>query len=347
MAAVNPPAWMQSRSDHPAILYRRMLMALATGHNSGDTVSKGGVVPGYGNRLNVTGSASVLQSSVDTGLCVIPGTTGFGGSYFAYNDALVALTHDPADASQFRRDVVIAQVLDTAFGDASSAWQLAIVKGANSVSSPAPLPALPARSLQLAYVSIDPSITNLTGKVQDQRVWLGTANALRTHSTSRPTSPSPGTLVQDDDLQQVTSIYDGNAYRFVTDKGWQAYTPTHTGQGSATFSSNSGRWKQIGEKTAIVAITVTASAAGSGSSVWTISLPFTPARSGKQMVSGWMQSSGGQTAGFAFVDSGGSGAKFDKIKIPAGTLNGNLDDFTGANIKNGAFFLFEGVLEMV
>ena len=350
MTAVNPPAWMQSRTDHPALLYRRFAMSLMGGVTLGGTNASGGVVPGYGNRCTVVGSGATLQSTVDTGLVYVPGASAFNGPYMCYNDALVTLTHDAAHATQYRRDIVVAQVLDTAFGDASSNWQLAIVKGANSVSSPAPLPALPARSVQLAYVSIDPAITNLTGKVSDQRPWIGSLGAMRTRNASRPANPSIGFMVHDDDLQQQAAIYDGSAYRFVTDKGWQNYTPTHTGQGAATFSTNTARWKQIGEKTAWVNIFLQTSHAGSGSGTWTVSLPFTPNRTARQVLTGYFQNSGtGQGTGVGLIYSGGSGARVDIMKFPSNTglPDGDLDDLTGANIVNGATYVISGAIEMV
>jgi hypothetical protein len=324
-------------------------MSLMGGATLGSTNHPGGVVPSYGNRLTVTGSASTLQSLVDTGLVYVPGSSAFSGPYMCYNDASVTLTHDAADATLYRRDIVVAQVLDTAFGDGSSLWQLAIVKGSNSVSSPAALPALPARSVQLAYVSIDPGITNLTGKVADQRPWIGSIGAMRTRNASRPANPAIGTIVNDDDLQLASAIYDGTAYRFLTDKGWQSYTPSHTGQGAATFSTNVGRWKQIGEKAAWVNIHLVTSHAGSGSTTWTVSLPFTPLRTVRQVLTGYFQNSGtGQGTGVGLIYSGGSGNRIDIMKFPSNTglPDGDLDDLVGSNIPNGATYVISGAIEM-
>jgi hypothetical protein len=350
MSAVNPPSWMQSRTDHPATSFRRAVMALLGGATLGDTAGHGGVVPGYGNRCIVTGSGSTLQSFVDTGLIVIQNDgSAFSGPYVCYNDASVAQTHDPASSTLFRRDIVYAQVLDTAFGDVSSLWQFNIAKGSNNATAPAPLPALPSRAVPLAYVSVDPSITNLTGKVADARPWIGSHGAVRTRNATRLTNPSIGTLVMDDDLNLEAAMYDGTGYRFVTDKGWQSYTPTHAGQGAATFSTNVARWKRIAEKTAWVNIHLATSHAGSGGTTWTVSLPFTPLRTVRQVLTGYFQNSGtGQATGVGLIQSGGSGAKIDIMKFPSNTglPDGDLDDYTGANIPNGATFVVSGAVEM-
>jgi hypothetical protein len=153
----------------------------------------------------------------------------------------------------------------------------------------------------------------------------------------------------DDDLNLQMAAYDGTGYRFVTDKGWQSYTPTHAGQGAATFSTNVGRWKQIGEKTAAVNLFFTTSHAGSGSSTWTVSLPFTPGRTLRQVMTGYFSNSGtGQATGVGVISQSGSGAKIDIMKFPSNTglPDGDLDDFVGSNIPNGATFAISGVLEM-
>jgi hypothetical protein len=349
MTAVNPPAWMQSRTDHSAAVFRRGTMALLGGATLGATDGHGGVVPGYGNRLTVTGSGSTLQSFVDTGLCIIVNdASAFAGPYVCYNDGSVSQTHDPANATLFRRDIVYAQVLDTGFGDGSSVFQFNIAKGTNNASSPAPLPTLPSRAIPLGYISIDPAITNLTGKVADARPWIGGHGAIRTRNATRLTNPSIGTMVMDDDLNLMAAIYDGTGYRFVTDKGWQAYTPTHAGNGAATFSTNSGRYKQVGEKSWAVNIHLVTSHAGSGTGSWTVSLPFTPSRTIRQVMTGYFQNSTtGQATGVGVIQSGGSGAKIDVMKFPSnsGLPDGDLDDYQGANIVNGATFALSGVIE--
>lgn len=351
MTAVNPPAWMQSRTDHPAASFRRATMAFLGGATLGDTSGRSGVVPGYGGRLQVTGSGSTLQSFVDTGLCVIGNdASAFAGPYVCYNDASFAQTHDAANATLFRRDIVYAQVLDTAFGDASSLWQMNIAKGTNNATSPAPLPSLPSRAIPLAYISIDPGITNLTGKVVDARPWIGQGGgAIRTNSSSHPVNPPIGTIIMDDNGNLPAYIYDGTAYRFITNKGWQSFTPSHTGQGAATFDVNVARWQTIAEKTAWVNIHLHTTHAGSGSSTWTVSLPFTPLRTVRQVLTGYFQNSGtGQATGVGLIQSGGSGARIDIMKFPSNTglPDGDLDDYVGSNIPNGATFVISGAVEM-
>lgn len=368
MAEQNPAAWLQSRTDHPAILYRRLLAAMTIGQSQGDTIAQGGVAPGFGGRLAVTGSASVMQVTVDTGAVFIGGSNSWQGMYFGVTDSAVTLTVSAADATQYRRDLVIAQVLDTAYGDASSQWQLAVVQGANSASSPAPLPTQPNTSELLGIINVDPGITNLSGKVTSGRRTVGFANAYRFNSTQTGqwgarASYTPGALLYDQDTStQTLYVGDNNSVpRFVAKAGpWTAYTPSTTGFGATTFSTRTGKYQMIAEKTCAFIIRLITSHAGSGSSVCGVTLPFAPQRSGyPQIFPMHYESSAGPDAsprmtGHAMTMESGSGNFLDRLYIEDGNnlVSGTVGDssllqgLNGSDIPNGARFTIQGVFEL-
>jgi hypothetical protein len=152
----------------------------------------------------------------------------------------------------------------------------------------------------------------------------------------------------DDDGNQPAYIYDGTAYRFITNKGWQSYTPTHAGHGAATFSANTGRFQTIGEKTAYVNLFFQTSHAGSGATGWTVSLPFTPNRTARQVLTGTYQLGSAQAAGAGLITTSGSGAKIDIMKMPSNSVapDGDLNDWLGSDIPNGAIFVISGAIEI-
>lgn len=348
MTAAQPPAFMQALTNHSALTHRRFFMSMTDGAALGGTAPRGGVHPTYGNRLAVTGSGSIMQVSVDTGLVCIPHNTAFAGLYNGYNDASVNLTVAAAHATQFRRDLVIAEILDTTAGDGSDLWQLRVVQGANNASAPAPLPTQPGKSILLAIINVDPAITNLTGKVNDSRIYMSSVSTLQCTSTTRPSSPRVGLLTQDTDLNKQLSYYDGTAYRFVADSGWQTYTPATTGFGSGTFTTRTGRYKLLGEKALAVSIVIRMNAAGTGSSNITVGLPtsMTPQRTVQQVVAAnYEDNSNGWYAGFGVVLTSGAGAIFDRIRFPTDTTS-DLDSLTGADVGASHQFFIQGVVEL-
>jgi hypothetical protein len=371
VAEQNPAAWLQSRNDHPAILYRQMLASMTIGQAAGDTVGQGGVAPGYGGRLVVTGSVSIMQVTVDTGAVFIAGSNAWQGMYFCINTGAVNLSIAAAHATQFRRDLVIAQVLDTAYGDGSSQWQLAVVQGANSVSSPAPLPTQPNSSELLGIVSVDPGITNLSGKVTSFRRTVGIANAYRYSSAQTgqwgPRSAyTPGALLYDQATsEQTLYVGDNNGVpKFVARAGsWTSYTPAVSGWGSATFAIRTGKYQMLGEKACAVIIRLITSSAGTGTAVAQVALPFAPNRSGyPQFIPLHYESSAGadndpRLGGDAFIMESGSGTMIDRLYVTAGNSLGSLNPpstsqsylyggINGNNVPSGSRWTIQGVYEL-
>src|SRR3954469_18418779 len=141
MAANNPPWACQGRTDHPAQLVRMAQAGVATRAGvPGITVALGGVNPYFGNRLVITGLAS-MNVQADTGLVYIPNSTAWNGLYAGYNTGTFNVSLAASSATQWRQDYIVAQVTDP--GDNTANWNVVAVTGTFSSSAPGSLPALP------------------------------------------------------------------------------------------------------------------------------------------------------------------------------------------------------------
>ncbi|MEU6858822.1 hypothetical protein AB0B28_08115 [Glycomyces sp. NPDC046736] len=127
--------------------------------------------------------------------------------------------------------------------------------------------------------------------------------------------------------------------------GWNIYTPTVAGQGSATFSTLTGRWKRIAPLTVCFIVYLVVSSAGSGSANFTVTAPTAINRATRQVVEmaveGASGGSGGNRAGQAVSFTGGSGAVWDRLRMDNGTTP-NLNNMTGTMLASGMFLTVQG-----
>lgn len=155
MAEVNPPSFLENgcyTAQHDRLLF-------------GTTICAPGVreAGGVGSALRV-GANTVNPRTVNiaSGEAFVRGTAiDNQGMYYVNNDAHVQVTLAPPDPTDTRIDLIVARVYDGQYGGdpADSYWQLEAVTG---TPSPAPVPPeLPANSLALAAVTIEPGTTIL------------------------------------------------------------------------------------------------------------------------------------------------------------------------------------------
>lgn len=173
MAEVNPPLWLQAGS-YPAQRDRELLAALA----------------GYGD--GVFSSADLLVQAQSTpnmsvrvaagGAFVKGSESATQGTYFVRNDAEKTITIAAADATNPRKDIIVARVRDAAFSGAVNEFALEVVAG-TPAASPAE-PALPASSYKLAVVTVPAAASSITsGNIADSRLLntvVGLADAVVT-----------------------------------------------------------------------------------------------------------------------------------------------------------------------
>lgn len=234
MSAVNPAAWCQGRTDHPAQLFRMMLAGLNPAMMSaGGTAPGGGVNPYFGSRLGITGLAS-MNVTVGTGLVYLPASTAWNGMYAAYCNASFTAAIAAASATQWRTDLVYALMTDP--GDSSAAWSVAVATGTNSSTSPGTTPALPSNAVPLALIRVVPNmtVTNGGGTVVDSRAYSALQGTLITTSSAQPSTSMPnGTTWYETDTQALGVIINGARQYIPTmgqiRDGWHNFNPLVTG----------------------------------------------------------------------------------------------------------------------
>jgi len=212
MTAQNPAIFIQSES-HPAEDVRRMFSALLGGDD------RGGI--GRASHLLVSESGTpAMTISVASGSVWLPGSEAtYQGMYYCENRGTTSLAIAAADASNPRKDLVVARVEDSAYSGSTNAWALAIVSG-TPAGSPAE-PTAPANSITLALVDVPASDTAITNsQITDRRIISAKGKAsqgiVTTTSASRPSSPDEGDVIYETNTNSLLA-YDGAAWEAFAD----------------------------------------------------------------------------------------------------------------------------------
>jgi hypothetical protein len=176
MAVTNPPGFLQNAGAvHTAEILRNSSNAGMVGARvAASLIPRGAVHPALGGALQVTQQTSpTMGITVATGQCFVAGTEGTSqGVYSCQAPTTTNLTISAANATLARRDLIIAQVQDTAYSGATNAWQLAVVTG-TAAASPTD-PAVPVDSLILARVNVAAAATSIVNaNIADLRTYIG------------------------------------------------------------------------------------------------------------------------------------------------------------------------------
>jgi hypothetical protein len=232
MAELNPPSWLQNRTDHSA----------ATDRALSDALTSGSAVVGI-NDLKVSQRAAGANMSVDVagGLAFIEGTeSATQGAYVVRADSTaINVTIAASNPTLPRIDLIVGKVQDAFYSGATNAWSVVAVTGTAAAGPVAP-PA-PNNAIILAQVSIAANAASVVNaNITDKRVisWgrLYTGDLVCT-STTRPANPWQGlTIFETDTLAQY--IWSGTLWLLLGKGGGQAYamaagTSTFTATGSA------------------------------------------------------------------------------------------------------------------
>jgi hypothetical protein len=144
MAETQPPLFEQECYD--ATDLRVMLQALSRGQE--------GVVEGM-----ATTAGTGLSVSVAPGSAFVMGDTVGQGTYLVVNGSATVVTLTAPDPSQTRNDLIVAEVLDMAYGGASNTWRLRAVPGAPGGG----MPVTPPNSVAISYVVVRPAAGAIGG----------------------------------------------------------------------------------------------------------------------------------------------------------------------------------------
>lgn len=165
MAVRNPPSWISARTDHVAYGMRRLTSAL-TRYSPGVCDS---------THLAVTERSGTTSMSVDVaaGAAFVNGTEAtYQGMYHLEAETVTNVVIAASNATNPRRDLIVARVRDAQYSGSTNAWALEAVTG-TAAASPVD-PAVPANSLVLARVSVAANASTITNaSITDLRASYG------------------------------------------------------------------------------------------------------------------------------------------------------------------------------
>lgn len=163
------------------------MLGTATGSFAGGVASAD---PAHG--VINTGDLAVTQNgtpnmsvNVATGGCFIRGTLNANqGAYHLWNDGTVNLSISAADATNGRRDLVIAQVRDAAYSGATNDARITVVTGTPAASPADPSLASFPNALVLARITVAAGDTNInTADITDLRTVANLSGKMPTFTT--------------------------------------------------------------------------------------------------------------------------------------------------------------------
>lgn len=159
MSVETPPIFIQSGGE-TAERGRRALAALSG--------LRGGVVATTDLAVTENGTPN-MSVNVATGQVFIPGTEGtYQGVYIVENRGALNVAISPADATNARKDLIVAKVQDAVYSGATNAASIVVVTG-TPAASPAE-PTKPSNSWVLAMVDVPANDTAITNsQITDRR----------------------------------------------------------------------------------------------------------------------------------------------------------------------------------
>ncbi len=232
MAEQNPPIFLQAGS-HPAEDWRRAFYALAG--------NRPGILAAGDLAVTENGTPN-MTVQVASGQAFVKGSEAtYQAAYFCENRGAKSVTISAADATNPRRDLIVARVRDAAYSGATNAWALEAVTG-TPAASPSD-PTVPANCLVLARVAVSAGVTSITNAaITDLRTTYSGQGAQASAlggvivaATTMPSAPYEGMVVYDKDLNQLKA-YDGTNWQF----------PGALGElGKATRTSNTSTFTSV------------------------------------------------------------------------------------------------------
>lgn len=274
MTAQTPPIFLQAGS-HPAEDVRRAFGSMM-GNRSGIVAS---------GHLAVSEKSGTPNMSVDVaeGQLVLKGSEGtYQGLYLCEARGTTNLAISAADATNPRRDLIIARVRDSAYSGATDTFSLEVVTG-TPAGSPSD-PSLPSGTcFVLARVQVAASASSITNaNITDLRGNYSTAQYGRAAalggtipctSSTRPTSPFAGLRIYETDTNR-TWEHNGSAWVLMSSNGaYTSYTPTLTNITLGSGGVANGRWKVVDGSTLFLRVRITLGTSGAFTGAGTISLP--------------------------------------------------------------------------
>lgn len=250
MAVRSTPIFIDGNT-HPAEETRLAVAALlgsVTGSFTGGATAADrahGIVNAGDLAVSQNGTPN-MSVNVATGGCFIRGTENANqGSYHLWNDATVNLAITAADATNPRRDLIIAQVRDAYYSGSSKDARITVVTGTPAASPSDPSLSSFPNALVLARVAVAANATSVTtANITDLRPRASALGGVEVcTSTRRPASPNVGEMIYETDTGKNLVYYGATT-------GWQPPWGQPWGvvghfSTSTTYSRNSNTTAEI------------------------------------------------------------------------------------------------------
>lgn len=266
------PSFLQAGS-HPAEETRLMVNALAGGGTgsfaqplSGGSITARDSAHGIINEsdLAVTQNGTPNMSvNVAAGSCFIRGmSSAVQGAYHLVNDGTLNVTISAADATNARRDLIIAVVRDAAYSGASNDARIIVVTGTPAASPSDPSLASFPNALVLARVAVAAGATTITNaNITDLRQFalvngtlpIATSTTIRDIRLASPTD-GQGMYLNTNTTTEGPWFYNGTSWRQPWNMPWgniiQATSTSNTSIGAslATVGISTGSFSTVANR---------------------------------------------------------------------------------------------------
>lgn len=144
MTELNPPGFLQNRTDHPARELRGSIS---------DMIATPGICNVNDWTVTQRGAGADMSVDISGGSGYVFGSEAANqGYYHCVNDAtIVNKTVGASSGTQARKDIVVARVYDSFYSGATNLWQFEVIAGAFGTGTE---PAVPANSYKIATIDI-------------------------------------------------------------------------------------------------------------------------------------------------------------------------------------------------
>jgi hypothetical protein len=167
MAIINPVAFLQNRTDHPARGDRLAISALL--ESDGTALSwREGVRGPLDLKVTQRGAGANMSVDIAAGQGFVKQDNAGNGCYVVTNDATINQAITTADPTNPRKDLICLKVEDAFFSGANNLGSLAYVQG---VAAASPVdPAAPVNSIILARINVAAAAASIVNaNIQDLR----------------------------------------------------------------------------------------------------------------------------------------------------------------------------------
>lgn len=325
-------------------------------HGGGDGLgAREGVRPGSGPVISVSGTTWMVH---DHSGVVYPGITSISGPY-RYHQIEESDSLDPADGSNDRIDALDLVIEDD--DEDAGGFRRSRVLYVTSVPGTGE-PIVTPNALRLGTILV-PSGGSPSPSVQSQAPYTVSSGGVLPDRDGSDIGSGPyhGAVRYRQDTDTL-EVWDGSqwaglssteVYSYLAETtqsgnvlGYHTYTPTVSGDGGASFSTQTGRWKRIAPQTISFIMYFVVSGDGSGSNNVQFDAPTDITRSTRQTALVQISAASG-TPGVRIAAlssfTGGSGATWDRVYWQDGSSTGGLTNLHGSDLVSGMLITCQGV----